>query len=361
VDFDDQLEIEIIDGQGRVRLPSRVVPLNHGGKNGWYEVKGLQVGNDAIDGKVPINFTNAPRLHISRISGAVTIEGRDGSFSGRCQAYDPEKVQHAFWAIPVDIGEACKQLVDSSDLVSAIVGGILGALAGGVPAWLLARRQSDETLRRDQEQRVRAEKALAFSVSVKLITIINSTINLTNHVKTCMALREMPGNSQMQPWQVLIPMIGFSDEGSVRFTPEEMAVFAAAQEPTFMQDMMLLANRHAASIAAFLEYCSMRRQFAEIGPKPESFNGPIGTMMVTLAEMEQYKAYTIPLNDVALGLDSGLDEDVRLARRVAQEFGKVTARYFKLDKFINISFPSEAELAAKRIARYPTAMSAQGL
>jgi len=96
VDFDDQLEIEIIDGQGRVRLPSRVVPLNHGGKNGWYEVKGLQVGNDAIDGKVPINFTNAPRLHISRISGAVTIEGRDGSFSGRCQAYDPEKVQHAF-------------------------------------------------------------------------------------------------------------------------------------------------------------------------------------------------------------------------------------------------------------------------
>lgn len=261
----------------------------------------------------------------------------------------------------MDIGEACKQLVDSSDLVSAIVGGILGALAGGVPAWLLARRQSDETLRRDQEQRVRAEKALAFSVSVKLITIINSTINLTNHVKTCMALREMPGNSQMQPWQVLIPMIGFSDEGSVRFTPEEMAVFAAAQEPTFMQDMMLLANRHAASIAAFLEYCSMRRQFAEIGPKPESFNGPIGTMMVTLAEMEQYKAYTIPLNDVALGLDSGLDEDVRLARRVAQEFGKVTARYFKLDKFINISFPSEAELAAKRIARYPTAMSAQGL
>jgi hypothetical protein len=32
------------------------------------------------------------------------------------------------------------------DLVPAVVGGIIGALAGGIPAWLLAKRQSDETL-----------------------------------------------------------------------------------------------------------------------------------------------------------------------------------------------------------------------
>lgn len=98
------------------------------------------------------------------------------------------------------------------DLVPAVVGGIIGALAGGIPAWLLAKRQSDETLRRDQEQRTQNHKALAFSAAVKLLHIINSTISLSNHVMSCMSLRDHPERARMEPWQVLVPMIGHTDE-----------------------------------------------------------------------------------------------------------------------------------------------------
>lgn len=160
-------------------------------------------------------------------------------------------------------------------MTSAIVGGVIGALAGGVPAWLLAKRQSNETLRQDREQRVDNQKALAFSVVVKLLHVINSTISLSNHFKSCMALRNDPARAHMEPWQVLVPMIGHTDEGSIRFTSEEMAVFAAANEYEFMQDMMLLAVRHSSSLATFQEYCVMRNEFRAIGPKPADFDGQI--------------------------------------------------------------------------------------
>lgn len=236
------------------------------------------------------------------------------------------------------------------DLVPAVVGGVIGALAGGIPAWLLAKRQSDETLRRDREQRVENQKALAFSTCVKLLHVINSTVSLDNHVKSCLALREKPEHGHMEPWQVLVPMIGHTDEGSTRFTAEEMAIFAAAGEYDFMQEMMLLAVRHSSSLASFQEYCRMRNNFREIGPKPEDFDGQIGGGWLTPEEVDSYKPYTIPMNSVVIGLDQGLNDDVQLARSIAEKFGPITAQMFKVEKFANLSFPSDEELADMRKA-----------
>ncbi len=238
------------------------------------------------------------------------------------------------------------QIVEYWDLVPAIVGGVIGALAGGIPAWLLAKRQSDEALRRDREQRLESQKALAFSAAVKLLHIINSTVSLRNHVRSCFALLDDAGRSHMEPWQVLLPMIGHTDEGTIRFSSEEMAVFAAAKEYDLMQDMMLLALRHSASLATFLEYCTMRNDFRAIGPKPVYFDGQIGGVTLSLEEVNSFKPYTIPMNNAAMGLHSGLDEDQKLARSVAERFGPATARYFGVEQFIDLAIPSEDEIAA---------------
>lgn len=242
------------------------------------------------------------------------------------------------------------QVIEYWDLVPAVVGGIIGALAGGIPSWLLAKRQSDETLRRDREQRVESQKTLAFSTTVKLLHIINSTIGLSNHVISCMALRNDPKRAHMEPWQVLVPMIGHTDEGGIRFTPEEMAVFAAANEYDLMQDMMLLAARHSSSLATFQEYCAMRNEFREIGPKPSDFEGQIGGGWLTPEEVNSFKPYTIPMNHAVVGLERGLNEDVQLARTVVERFGPVTAKYFKVKQFASLTFPSDEELSAMRQA-----------
>ena len=242
------------------------------------------------------------------------------------------------------------QIVEYWDLVPAVVGGVIGALAGGIPAWLLAKRQSDQTLRRDREQRVENQKALAFSVVVKLMHIINSTISLSNHVKSFLALRNDHDRAHRGTWHVLVPMIGHTDEGSIRFTADEMGVFAAANEYDLMQDMMLLAVRHSSSLATFQEYCVMRNEFRAIGPKPADFDGQIGGGWLTPEEVDSFKPYTIPMNNVVVGLSAGLEEDVRLARTVAERFGPVTAKRFGVSKFADLTFPSDDELAAMRQA-----------
>lgn len=246
----------------------------------------------------------------------------------------------------------CIELAEYWDLVPAIVGGVIGALAGGIPAWLLAKRQSDEAMRLHAAQRIDGQKALAFSTTVKLLHIINSTISLSNHVKSCMAVRDDP---IMEPWQVLVPVIGYTDQGTIRFTAEEMAVFAAAGESDFMHDMLVLALRHASSLATFQEYCTKRNEFLSVLRKPEAFEGHIASTMLTEEEVNSSKLYTIPLNNRALGLDTKLDEDVRLSRTVAEKFGSVTKKYFKVKQFISLPFPTDEELAAMRQPPYPTA------
>ena len=94
--FDDELEVKIDGDQGKVRLPRQIVPNIHGGSGGWFGVKELVVGENEITGKVTMNFTNAPYLHIDRITGTVSVNGRDGTFSGQCKPFDEAAQQRAF-------------------------------------------------------------------------------------------------------------------------------------------------------------------------------------------------------------------------------------------------------------------------
>lgn len=229
---------------------------------------------------------------------------------------------------------------------SAIIGGVIGALAGGIPAWLLARKASKETLERDREQRVAREKALAFSVSVKLVVIVNSVLSLRGHVKGCLSLLDTPEHKHMVPWQVLIPMVGHTDEGDTRFTAEEMAIFMAADEMEYLRDIMLLAQRHAAAIASFREYRVARDGLRPMLPAPEGFDGQMGTMLLSQQQVNALAPYTIPLDNVARDLAESLEEDLELARRVANDFGPILKRYFNEPKMPALSFPTDEKLAA---------------
>ena len=95
-DFADELEVKIDGDKAQVRLPRQIVPKIHGGIGGWFGVKDLTVAENEITGKVTMNFANAPYLHIDRITGAVSINGRDGSFSVQCKPFDEATTQRAF-------------------------------------------------------------------------------------------------------------------------------------------------------------------------------------------------------------------------------------------------------------------------
>lgn len=117
------------------------------------------------------------------------------------------------------------------DIVPAAVGGIIGALAGGVPAWLIARKQLLEALKRDEDVRVRNEKSSAFQVAIKLILITNNIVGLRTHVQKCLRMKLIATNAHMEDWQVLLPMVGFTDEHNVRFSGEETSIFSQPEKP----------------------------------------------------------------------------------------------------------------------------------
>lgn len=211
-----------------------------------------------------------------------------------------------------------------SNLVSAVAGGVIGSLAGGIPAWLLARKSSKEVLARDREQRRERDKALVYAVAFKLVTITSSTVSLYKHVVGHLDALKDPSRAGMKPWQVLRPMIGFTDEGQERFTSEEIAVYAAGDQSQFAMDAMLLARRHASSLSSFETYCEKRFELARIMPAPVNFEGDMGTNALTGEELNSVLPYIIPLDLLAQQMGENLQEDVEFALKVVAAFGDAT-------------------------------------
>jgi len=231
--------------------------------------------------------------------------------------------------------------IDVSDLVTAIIGGLIGALAAGVPSYMIARMQARELLRRDSDARTREERALAITTAIKFIQIVNSLVGLRNHVEACFVVSE---GEKMEAWQRLIPMVGHSDEANLRFNDSEITLLARARQSDLMQDLLLLANKHSSAIVAWQDYCRRREEVAERAPKPTSFEGERGSTRLTAEQVNALKVYTIPLDNLALGLRAHLDEYVEFARKIAVALPEAYSSYFGIENVIDLSFPSDAEL-----------------
>lgn len=96
VGFEDQVNIEIVDDVGKIRMPRTMLPRIRGGKDGWFEIENLKVSEKEITGSAAVSFINSPKLRIDRLTGNVSISGKSGSFAATCRSYDPATVQRAF-------------------------------------------------------------------------------------------------------------------------------------------------------------------------------------------------------------------------------------------------------------------------
>ena len=84
--FGDQVDIRLFAGDDRIRLPRTMLPPLHGGNDGWFKLKNLQVDARTIRGKAAVNFINSPKVFIDRVIGTISISGKAGDYSGQCEA-----------------------------------------------------------------------------------------------------------------------------------------------------------------------------------------------------------------------------------------------------------------------------------
>lgn len=86
--FEDQVDVRLFSGDDRIRLPRTMLPVAHGGRDGWFKLKDVEADARSIRAKASVNFINSPKVYIDRVTGSISISGRHGDFTGQCQAYD---------------------------------------------------------------------------------------------------------------------------------------------------------------------------------------------------------------------------------------------------------------------------------
>lgn len=96
VGFEDQVNLWIEGEDGRLRMPRSMLPPIRGGEDGWFKLKSIKISENEITGSVGVNPLNNPKVRIDRLTGAISISGKAGDFTGRCSRYDPATVRRQF-------------------------------------------------------------------------------------------------------------------------------------------------------------------------------------------------------------------------------------------------------------------------
>nr|WP_298928596.1 hypothetical protein [uncultured Erythrobacter sp.] len=88
IEYQSTVDFSVEGGIAKLRLPKALLPPLRGGKDGWFKVKKFSVDETTISGKASVNFLNNPEFSINRITGILTVNSKNGSFAGECQAFD---------------------------------------------------------------------------------------------------------------------------------------------------------------------------------------------------------------------------------------------------------------------------------
>lgn len=96
VAFQDQVSLWVDGARGSLRMPRSMLPPVRGGKDGWFQLKDVQQSDSEITATVAVSIINKPKLRLDRYTGAVSISGKSGDYSGTCQKFDPGTVERAF-------------------------------------------------------------------------------------------------------------------------------------------------------------------------------------------------------------------------------------------------------------------------
>jgi hypothetical protein len=84
-DFSDQVDVRLFEGDDRIRMPRTMLPPIRGGKGGWFKLKNVVADARFIRASAAVNFMNNPKVHIDRVTGMISISGKAGDYSGRCE------------------------------------------------------------------------------------------------------------------------------------------------------------------------------------------------------------------------------------------------------------------------------------
>ena len=148
--------------------------------------------------------------------------------------------------VEISIGAAG---TDWWDLVPAAVGGIIGAFAGGIAAYILAVRASREQRKERIAAKEQSDRAKLFRLFTHISVVTNSLLN------TILTIRLMYIDSSISidekyPNQMVIREIANLDfEDYISIDADEISIFYENDHPEFANDLQNLLNQFNAVLS----------------------------------------------------------------------------------------------------------------
>lgn len=90
--FEDQIDIRLFGGDDRIRLPRTMLPGIHGGQAGWFKLKDVVADARSISAHAAVSAFHNPKVYIDRMTGTISISGKDGDYTGQCAAVAADAV-----------------------------------------------------------------------------------------------------------------------------------------------------------------------------------------------------------------------------------------------------------------------------
>jgi hypothetical protein len=173
---------------------------------------------------------------------------------------------------------------------STLLGAVVGATVAGVTSYILARQSNKETAAREWAKRRNDDKALAFSLIVKIGEVVSSLASLHHQTEGNIAAAEAEGVDGPL-WCKMLPMVGM--EKRIHFESQEIAILLPLKMDSTINSLFILDDQHNSLLATMQHYSAKRTAFGErFGA---DMSGSVGSTTVTI---EQYRLAGPPVAEL---------------------------------------------------------------
>lgn len=145
------------------------------------------------------------------------------------------------------------------DFESNFWAAVIGAVVGGAISFVLqmvANRNSRQE-RIDAKQEV--DRSLAYSLSFKIVKIVNRLGNINKHIEECRRLTKTEKVEPL-PWTFLLPILNMPDE--IHLSADEMALLFSTKNDELFNKVLNIEPVYNSILPVWDEYRRMRERFS---------------------------------------------------------------------------------------------------
>ena len=233
-------------------------------------------------------------------------------------------------------------------------------MAGGIPAWFLAKRASKETLDRDRLQRLDAELAIAFRVHTKLGIMFNDLSATVLQIRE-MLKRSFDPRDEAPVQRRVSAFAGKQLLRDISFTADELALFVAVNELDYLSELDLFARRYHSDMVALDTYGKLKTELHNLISDSAHVKFGPGDVILTRTDdpdAAKFRVKARTLESLIVPLIKMMEEDTRMGMRLAKQFDKKLKHHFPSRKVPGFDlgeaerlFPDILEVADKSDAR----------